>query len=866
METSAIHKTDQTNSGAKATADPGLNISSNWDYEVFFKTGDVKYHISSPYIIVERERPYYGWVLYLSIIRQQALSFFNLLIPKLLMAGVSFEIPENGATHSSILDGSLGYEQIGKVICIYPYNEENALFIANELIELTRDFAGPEIPTANHLQGIVYTGINPNAGLNFNWPFNSITKPNYPKTKKWLKKYFIVQQLKGDAKGNVYKCLNVTRWTNIHWCVIKQGLAYQCADEHGRTIKDRLEWQYELLKYYGGKIPLPKALEYFEEHDDAYLVTEFISGENLHEAITALQAGVVWMSIPVVSKRRLVKILLAIIEIIDQFHTCGLVHRDINPGNFLIRENGEIVAIDIELAYDACSGRPDPAFSYGTPGYISPQQQQQQLPDMRDDIYGLGGLMIKIFTGISPTKLVNTDFDMLFKTLVFLTGSDRIAFLICSCLTDDRSKRPYIKSIKHTLEVYDALLLTDASNHKPRDNSQTQLDIKSIIQMAINAFSLPQLRNTMGYWVSKSAPSGDQILNEFKSYQSAAGFANGVSGIIYLLAEADRSGFDITGLHDLIYHNYKLLNLNSDIGIVTNGDYFFGTAGIAVGVNALITAGLLESSVSNNDMIYRALNGKVNGLSVGTGLAGKGLALLNCQSNSKLPNLYATVYEIAGAIIKQQKTDGSWDIKEDESQKKGIKLYSLSNGISGIIYFLLAYYEKYEDTKVRSAIIKSLDWLKGQRKDLDGKLLWPISNKNRSVDPWIEFGFTGIALTYIKAYQVLKIPDYKDVATSTLQNHPENISSNYITYANGLSGLGEVYLYAHQVLDDEEWLKRAGHIANLLCHLFRQPYDNSIYWLESNHTGPASDLMAGNAGIIHFLISYADRERIRIFL
>ncbi|WP_345955209.1 lanthionine synthetase LanC family protein [Mucilaginibacter sp. PAMB04168] len=836
------------------------------DYDCYLNNFSLDYKHEGSYIVVGNTPPASGWVIYLSVIRQQMSLFMVECLETLVKFKSSFILPANSTTHTLILDGGFGYSEIGKVITIYPHSQEDAAVIAGQLIELTKGFVGPEIPAAFHLRGIVYAGVKEEQSVNLKWPFDLITRRLSPKKIKWLKGYFIVHLLKGDAKGSVYKCLNVKTWTDVHWCLIKQGLAYQCSDDHGRNIRHRLEWQHELLKKLQGAIPLPKPLEYFEWQGNAYLVTEFVSGQNINETIIATQAGLVWLSMPVLPKRQLIKILLAIIEIINQFHISGLVHRDINPGNFLIRENGEIIAIDIELVYDYCSGKPDPAFAYGTPGYISPQQQRQEIPCVQDDIYGLGGLMIKVFTGLSPTKFLKADSEMLFENLTFFTGNERVAFMICSCLEEDSTMRPDIRSIKHTLEVYDALLLTEASNHKLRAESETRVNINDIIQKAINGLNLPQLRNAMGYWVSRNTRSADQILNEFKFSESSLGFANGVSGIIYVLAKADKSGFDITGLHDLIYHNYKLLDTNSDTGIVDYGDYFFGAAGITVGINAMIASGLLENSVNNNNMIYRALNGTVSGLSIAAGLAGKGLAILNCQSGSKLPNLYAMVSAIVGTIIKEQKPDGSWDIREDESQKKGIKLYSLSYGIAGVIYFLLAYYEKYEDTKVRSAIIKSLYWLKRQRKNIDGKPLWPVSNKNRSVDPWFEFGFTGVALTYIKAYQVLKIQDYKDVAASALHHHPKNISSNYITYANGLSGLGDVFLYAYRVFGDEDWLNRAGHIANLLCHLFRQPDDNSIYWLESNHTDPASDLMAGNAGIIHFLIGYADHERIRTLL
>ncbi len=130
--------------------------------------------------------------------------------------------------------------------------------------------------------------------------------------------------------------------------------------------------------------------------------------------------------------------------------------------------------------------------------------------------------------------------------MVFLIGNHSVASVICSCLHDNRSLRPDIKSISHTLEVYDALLLSGYPKSKFLADGKVHADINDIIQKAINAFLLPELRNAMGYWVSKSASSDNRIANEFKAYQCSAGFANGISGIIYLLAEADRSGFDIT--------------------------------------------------------------------------------------------------------------------------------------------------------------------------------------------------------------------------------------------------------------------------------------------------------------------------------
>ncbi|QEC78855.1 lanthionine synthetase LanC family protein [Mucilaginibacter ginsenosidivorax] len=868
METSAIPRTDQVNSGTKAITGPGLNISSNWDYEAFFKTGDVKYHIYSPYIIVEHERPYYGWVLYLSVIRQQAFPLFNLLIPKLLMAGVSFEIPESGAAHSSILDGSLGYEQIGKVICIYPYNDENALLIAKDLIELTRDFAGPVIPTAIHLRSIVYTGINHGEGLNFSWPFYSISKPLYPKTKKWLKKYFIVQQLKGDAKGNVYKCLNVTRWTNIHWCVIKQGLAYQCADDFGRTIKDRLEWQYDLLKYYEGKIPLPKALEYFEQQGNAYLVTEFIESLHLYDKIHQLHQGTMWSNMPVEAKRALLKILLDVVAIVDLFHDKGLVHRDISPGNFLVREDGTVVAIDIELIYDYRSNRPKPPYTLGTPGYISPQQIQFMTPNLEDDYYGLGGLMVKIFTGMSPSKFQGNDEESIFKAMKFFTSNNAIASLVSSCLAYDPALRPNINSIRHTLLVYDALLLTNLNEQvggpQIKIHSEETKEIKEVIQKGINAFAHPIMIDQFGHWIGKTAITDGLIANELYNCETAQDFANGTAGVLYMLANAEKLGFDLGSLNSTITRNLERLSLNSDRTENDDTGLFYGSPGKSVAICAMVNAGLLEKTIHFHNQIYKGLSKHDNGVNLATGVAGRGLAMLYCASRTNQRFYYPELNSIVSKILKEQQTDGSWLIKQDHSDYKGIKILGFSYGIAGIVYFLMMHYSMHNDLKVKQSILKALFWLLKQRVSTDVHMVWPLNSTNGVIDPWFENGFSGVAFTFIKAYEIFKNEMFKEAASEALKSHPQFISSNYITMNNGLSGLGQVYIEALKIFEDDEWKERARYIVYYFMNCCKTDLDKITYWHEENYTRPSAGYLNGNAGIINFLMHYLYPNKIEL--
>ncbi len=179
-----------------------------------------------------------------------------------------------------------------------------------------------------------------------------------------------------------------------------------------------------------------------------------------------------------------------------------------------------------------------------------------------------------------------------------------------------------------------------------------------------------------------------------------------------------------------------------------------------------------------------------------------------------------------------------------------------------ITYFLLAYALKFQSARAKKAASKSLTWLLKQRRPSNGHLLWSAGSKNPSIDPWLEYGFSGVALLFIKAFECLKEPEFKEAASGALLAHPATICSNYLTQANGLAGLGEVYLEAYKVFGDTEWLNRASHIARLLLYCNKSQKDGTIYWLDGSDNRPTADFMAGNSGIIHFLLRYQNPKHI----
>lgn len=103
-------------------------------------------------------------------------------------------------------------------------------------------------------------------------------------------------------------------------------------------------------------------------------------------------------------------------------HLAGIVHRDVKPDNiFLVGEPGDPYAVkvlDFGLAkIQAQSGLTAFGVAVGTVEYMAPEQVVSDRPDARTDIYGLGVVMFRVFTGELPFPRVD-DSDLLAQQLV----------------------------------------------------------------------------------------------------------------------------------------------------------------------------------------------------------------------------------------------------------------------------------------------------------------------------------------------------------------------------------------------------------------------------------------------------------------
>ena len=106
---------------------------------------------------------------------------------------------------------------------------------------------------------------------------------------------------------------------------------------------------------------LNRVLRFFEGNGTAYMVLEYVEGETLADKLTRER------QLPEQTLQRLLDEVLSGLEVM---HDAGYVHRDIKPGNLMLREeDGSVVVLDFGAARQAVGQRSKAITSILTPSY-----------------------------------------------------------------------------------------------------------------------------------------------------------------------------------------------------------------------------------------------------------------------------------------------------------------------------------------------------------------------------------------------------------------------------------------------------------------------------------------------------------------
>src|SRR5215218_8041686 len=130
-------------------------------------------------------------------------------------------------------------------------------------------------------------------------------------------------------------------------------------------------------------------------HDQvAYLIMEYIEGEPLSRTLNRVGR---------LTPARTMSLVAQTAEALHAAHEKGVVHRDVKPGNLLVRPNGTLVLTDFGIARSAAAAQLTATGAVlGTATYISPEQAMGEQATRLSDIYALGVVAYQCLAGRRP--------------------------------------------------------------------------------------------------------------------------------------------------------------------------------------------------------------------------------------------------------------------------------------------------------------------------------------------------------------------------------------------------------------------------------------------------------------------------------
>ena len=205
-----------------------------------------------------------------------------------------------------------------------------------------------------------------------------------------IKGYRFMRKLGSTEHSGVY----LAERESTHLQVVLKVLRQMPGQEDSIGAFDRFLQEYETI----AAMDHPNIVRIYDlgvSDDHAHIAMEYLGGGDLR---TRIENGI--------SERQSVQYLRQIASALSAVHAKGVLHRDLKPGNIMLRKDGSIALIDFGLAKSAKleAEITDKGEIFGTPYYMSPEQGHGTGVDERSDIYSLGVIFYEMLTGQKPFR------------------------------------------------------------------------------------------------------------------------------------------------------------------------------------------------------------------------------------------------------------------------------------------------------------------------------------------------------------------------------------------------------------------------------------------------------------------------------
>jgi serine/threonine protein kinase len=205
-----------------------------------------------------------------------------------------------------------------------------------------------------------------------------------------LGRFQITRYLGEGVFGRVYEA---------HDPLLKRTVALKVAKPEQLAGQKRVE-RFQREARAAANLQHPHIVAVFDSGSEGgfhYIASAFVPGRSLAAILEELPRS------KRLELREAVQIVRKLAEALGYAHKQGVVHRDVKPGNVMLRDDGEPMLMDFGLAAmrDETEKLTVAGQFMGTPEYTAPEQWRGQA-EAASDQYSLGCLLFEVLTGERP--------------------------------------------------------------------------------------------------------------------------------------------------------------------------------------------------------------------------------------------------------------------------------------------------------------------------------------------------------------------------------------------------------------------------------------------------------------------------------
>ncbi|MBL4848828.1 MAG: response regulator [Planctomycetes bacterium] len=219
--------------------------------------------------------------------------------------------------------------------------------------------------------------------------FEASSQPNFDLPgglKRAFGRYRIDRLLGSGGEGSVYAAWDLDEGQEVALKVLP-ALAGLREDQRLRFVRET--YALSLVQ----SVHVTRVLDFGTLEGRPYYTMELIDGTSLQELITERGPA---------SEAQVLVLLKTLAQALVSVHAAGLIHRDIKPGNVVLRHDSyaEPVLVDFGLAKQPGDHTvTKTGVLVGTPAYLSPERVRGEPLDGRSDLFSLGLLALFACTG-----------------------------------------------------------------------------------------------------------------------------------------------------------------------------------------------------------------------------------------------------------------------------------------------------------------------------------------------------------------------------------------------------------------------------------------------------------------------------------